>query len=95
VIERDRQELERGGLGREVVPGDCVRNHMLAVGDVNDMAQAGEGGADRRHLVAAVNRAVAEAVAANREQHRRVELREAVDRTARTELGCAARPHSA
>ena len=67
-------------------------NDVLAVGDVHDVAQRGEGGADRRHLLAAVDRAVAEAVAADRQQHRRLELHESVDDAAGAELGRAARP---
>ena len=55
----------------------------------------GQRGADRRDLVAAVDRAVAEAVAADRQQHGRLELREAVDDAARAELGRAARPDRA
>ena len=83
---------ERPGLGEQLVPGERVRNCVVAVGDVHDVAQRGEGGADRRHLFAAVDRAVAEAVPADRQQHRGLELREAVDDAARAELGRAARP---
>ena len=89
------RNCERPGLGEQLVPGERVRNRVLAVGDVHDVAQGGEGGADRRHLLAAVDRAVAEAVAADRQQHRRLELREAVDDAARAELGRAARPDRA
>ena len=67
----------------------------LAVGDVHDVPQRGEGGANRRHLLPAVDRAVAEAVAADRQQHGRLELREAVDDAASAELGRAARPDRA
>ena len=44
------------GLGQQLAPGHRVRDPVLAVGDVHDVAQAGEGGADRRHLRAAVDR---------------------------------------
>ena len=92
VVEGDRLERERPGLGEQLVPGERVRDLVLAVGDVHDVAQRGQGGADRRHLLAAVDRAVAEAVPADGQQHRRLELREAVDDAARAELGRAARP---
>ena len=82
-------------LGQQLAPGHRVRDPVLAVGDVHDVAQAGEGGADRRHLRAAVDEAIAEAVAVDRQQDRRVELREAVDDAAGAELGRAARPDRA
>ena len=86
------RNVERPRLGEQIVPGERVRDRVLAVGDVHDVAQGGEGGADRRQLLAAVDRAVAEAVPADRQQHRRVELRESVDDAAGAELRRAAHP---
>ena len=89
------RNAERRRLGEQLVPGERVGNRVLAVGDVHDVAQAGKGGADRRHLLAPVDRAVAIAVATDRQQDGRLELHEAVDDAARAELGGAAREHRA
>jgi hypothetical protein len=62
---------------------------------VHDVAKGRQLGANRRHFVPSVDRAVAEAVAAHRQQHRRLELPEAVDDAARPELGRAAGPDGA
>ena len=43
VVEGDRLERERPGLGEQLVPGERVRNRVLAVGDVDDVAQGREG----------------------------------------------------
>ena len=95
VVERHRHELERAGLGDQLGPGQRVGELVLAVRHVHDVLQRRQGGADRRDLVAAVDRAVAVAVAGDGEQDRRLELREAVDHAARAELGRAAGPDRA
>ncbi len=93
LVERDGLEGEwRARVGEELVPADGVRHDVLAVGHVHDVPQGGEGSPDRGHFGAAVDRAVAVAVAADGEEHRRLELRQPVDDAARPELGCAARP---
>ena len=84
MVERDWIELERPGLGKQFVPGERVRNRVVAVRNVDDVAQAGKGGANRRYLIAAVDRAVAEAVPTDSQQHRRLEVRARRSMTART-----------
>ena len=95
VVECDRQELERTGLGQQLRPAERVRNDVVAVRHVHDMAQRRKCGADRCNLVAAVDRPITESVAAHRKQHRRLELHETVDDAARAELRRTARPDCA
>ena len=59
------------------------------------MPERGQRRANRRELVAPVDRAVAVAVAVDGEEHRRLELRQPIDDAAGAELGRAARPHGA
>ena len=96
VVERDRQERERPGLGEQLVPGERVRERRARRrGRARRGAGVGRAARIVATSVAPVDRAVAEAVAADRQQHRRLELREAVDDAARAELGRAARPDRA
>ena len=96
VVEGDRLERERPGLGEQLVPGDARRapRARRRGRGRRGAASAGRRGSSATSL-AAVDRAVAVAVAADRQQHRRLELREAVDDAARAELGRAARPDRA
>ena len=80
------------GSARSSSQGRASTISCSPYGHVHDVAERRQGGADRRHLFAAVDRAVAEAVPADRQQHRRLELHEAVDHAAHAELGRAARP---
>ena len=43
VVERDREELERPRLGEQLVPGERIRNGVLAVGDVRRRGAASGG----------------------------------------------------
>ena len=78
-----RLERERPGLGESSSQGARPRPRARRTERARRGASVGKGGADRRHLFAAVDRAVAEAVPADRQQHRGLELREAVDDAAR------------
>ena len=95
VVEGDRQEFQRPGLGQQLAPGHGVGDLVPAIGDVHDVAQAGQRGANRGHFGPAVDRAVAEAVAVDGQQDHGIELREAVDDAAGAELGSAAGPDRA
>ena len=95
MVEGDRLEGERPGSASSSSQGSASANPCSPYGHVHDVAEGGQGGADRRHLLAAVDRAVAEAVPADGQQHRGLELREAVDDAADAELGRAARPDRA
>src|SRR5262249_57438917 len=39
VVERDRVELERAGLGAELLPRDRVGKNLAAVGDMDDRSE--------------------------------------------------------
>ena len=98
VCERQRVELERPGLGEELVPGDRVRQGIVVaarVGDVDDRRQARQAVADRGDLLAAVDELVAVAVAGDGQQHLRLELAEPVEHAAHAELRRARRPDRA
>ncbi len=90
VVERHRHELER----RVVRPEEAV---LPAAGV--EVAEPHERPADLRmdllHHLRAVEVTPAVAVAVDREQHRRLDLREAVDHRARAEVRRAARPDGA
>ena len=97
VVEGHGLERERAGLGEQLVPRARARQPVVAVPerDVHDVLEGRKGRANRRHLLAPVDRAVPEAVAPDRQQHLRLELREPVDHAARAELGRAAHPDGA
>ncbi len=93
VVERDGLEGERQArIAEQLVPAEGVRHDVLAVGHVHDVPQRGECGSDGGHLGAAVDSAVAVAVAADGQEHRRLELRQPVDHATGPELGRTARP---
>jgi hypothetical protein len=94
VAERDGLEAEWRRLGQELRPRDRAvgRLVVLAVRQVDDRFEAGKPLCDRGHLLAAVDVALAVAVARDGEQHPGLDLREAVYDGARPELRGAARP---
>src|SRR6185312_15074041 len=77
---------------KQLAPRNRVVWGVLAVPQANHVTQRGQPRADLAHLYTAVDPAVAEAVAADGEQHRRLELGEPIHDAARPELGCAAGP---
>ena len=92
MVERDRVELERSAFGGQVLPGDRVRDLRLPERDPDHVLDRRDPASDRLDLGPAVDVAVTEAVAADREQHPRLDLREPVDDAAGAELGRAGGP---
>ena len=95
VRERDGVELERPGLGEQLLPGERVRQRVVGaarVRHVDDVLERRYPRADRGHLLAAVDEPLAPAVAGDRQQDRRLELAQPVEDAARPELGGARRP---
>ena len=91
-------ELERAGLGEELVPAERAGQGIVGaarVGDVDDVRERRQPLPDRGDLLAAVDVLVAVAVAGDREQDLRLELAEPVEHAARPELGRAGRPDRA
>ena len=98
VRERQGVELERPRLGEQLLPADGVREHVVRPADVGHVDEGLEGRqplADRRHLLAAVDELVAEAVAGHGQEHLRLELPQAVEDAAHAELGRAGGPDRA
>ena len=98
MVEGQRVELERPARREQVVPRHRVRQRVVLaadVGDVHDGAERRQPGTHLRHLRAAVDELVAVAVARDGEQHRRLELAEAVEHAPRAELRRARRPDRA
>ena len=98
VVERERVERELGGLGKEVVPGDCVGKRVIfpaGVRDVHDGFDARKLAAYLRDLLAPVDVLLAVPVAGDGQDDLRLELPEAVEHAAHAELGWARRPDRA
>ena len=96
MVEVDRGRT-RSGAGSAIRSSQRGRvgDAVLAVGHVDHVLERRQPGTDRLDVVAAVDVAVAPAVAADREQHLGLDLGEAVDDAACPELRRAARPDGA
>ena len=92
VVEGDGLEAGLGGPASRSSHDDGVGELVLAVGDVHDVLDGRQPGADVGHLLAAVDRPVAVGVAADGEQHLGLDLAEARQHAARAELRRARRP---
>ena len=95
VVERDLLELERRALGRQVVPADSVGDLRLSERHPDHVLDRRDPTPDRLDLRPPVDVAVAVAVAADRDQHARLDLGEPVDDAAGAELGRARGPDRA
>ena len=95
VVERHRVVGRRRRGPDQLRPRHRVRDRAGAVGHGDDVAHAREGRAQRRDLGAAIDGLVAVDVAGDGDQHRRLDLGEAVDHAARPELRRARGPHRA
>ena len=99
MIEGHLLELERRRRARqERVPADARGQLVIGpagVGNRDELLERRQRRAQRRHLGAAVDRALAVAVAGDREHDLRLEHRETVDHAARAELGRARSPDRA
>ena len=95
VRERDRLEREISRFREQLGPGRRVGQCVRAVGDVHDVLDGRQPGADLGDLLAAVDVLGAVAVAGDGQQHLRLDLPEPVDHAAGAELRGAARPDRA
>ena len=98
MVERHLLELGCPVAGGQLVPGDEVGAErgpveiVAPVCHIDDVADRWQGGDDVGDVAAAVDVGVAVPIAADGEEHRRLDLGEAVDDAALAELGSAGRP---
>ncbi len=98
MVERQYRECQRPRLGEQIVPpGGLGERVVIAarIGHVHRVLEVRESGADPGHVGPAIDRALAIAVAGDRQQHLRLDHLETGDHAARTELRCAGSPHGA